>query len=791
MKNKKINIKLILLSIFMIISANELIAENSIFELEAEKIEYIKNKNIIIANGKAYAKDQYGREIYADRIVYDKSNLKIFTKSNSKFLDKKKNIITADSFLYDLKSKLITAKTRVEYLEIKGNKFLFSEFRYDEIKETGNGHNVRAFLTDKSSFEGPYLELNNKTGIVVISKKKKSIESEKILLDTNRNYYTTCENKNNSKKNIAERCPDWRIETTKTTHDKSKKMITHENAVVKIKNIPIFYSPYFSHPDPTVDRKSGFLFPSTKNFSNLGRSFKIPYFWAVNNDIDLTFNPVILPDEHNIYHSTFRKQNFNSKLSLDTSYSKGYKNLNKKKKDGSSLNRTGGSRNHLFLNFYGEYDSLIFDKNDITINVQRISQKNYLKINQINNEFINQDISNLKNEIALNSYNENEKIKIYSTIYENLSIDDPNTKYQYLFPEIQYNNYFKRNDYLINLSNSFKAKNFDGDSKQSRQINNISIDSQKKIFNKTGIVSQIKTNLNNINIYNDKVSGQKQDLNTDLYPTIALSSTLPLWKINQLSDEKISSSVFTKYTLGNMNNIGQSTQIINKNDIFSMNRLNNETSPETGASIGYGIDYEKNKKNIKNQIFLKNSFFIGQVLNDKRKINMPESSSLNNKQSDFVGSASFYLDNTKKNAGSERTKNKLNLSYDFNISKNLEKIIKNEINIDYDYGKNSFSSKFYEINRTENTHYITSEYKRSFDNNINFLIGGKKNLEENFSENNFIEINYDSDCLKFGLNINKTFYQNEDLQSSNNITLFVMLKPFGQPFSPDLSSLID
>ena len=70
-------------------------------------------------------------------------------------------------------------------------------------------------------------------------------------------------------------------------------------------------------------------------------------------------------------------------------------------------------------------------------------------------------------------------------------------------------------------------------------------------------------------------------------------------------------------------------------------------------------------------------------------------------------------------------------------------------------------------------------------------MGARKNLNENFSENNYIEVNYESDCLKIGLNLAKTFYENEDLKSSNNFTLFIMLKPFGQPFAPDLTSFIN
>ena len=53
-------------------------------------------------------------------------------------------------------------------------------------------------------------------------------------------------------------------------HDSKKKTIFYNNALIKIYNIPVFYSPRLSHPDPTVKRRSGFLVPSFQDTKNLG-----------------------------------------------------------------------------------------------------------------------------------------------------------------------------------------------------------------------------------------------------------------------------------------------------------------------------------------------------------------------------------------------------------------------------------------------------------------------------------------------------------------------------------------
>ena len=114
----------------------------------------------------------------------------------------------------------------------------------------------------------------------------------------NVNYYTTCKNLKKSSGSIQERCTDWSITSQKTLHDKNKKMLYHDHAVVRLRNIPVFYTPYFSHPDPSVKRMSGFLPPSTKNFTDLGRTIKTPYFWVIDPNRDLTFTPIFYLDEN-------------------------------------------------------------------------------------------------------------------------------------------------------------------------------------------------------------------------------------------------------------------------------------------------------------------------------------------------------------------------------------------------------------------------------------------------------------------------------------------------------------
>ena len=107
--------------------------------------------------------------------------------------------------------------------------------------------------------------------------------------------FSTCNTTNKS-------CPGWEIETEEFTHDKVNKVFNYKNSWLKLFDQEIFYFPYFSHPDPSVKRKSGFLVPYYGSSNNFGSWVNIPYFKTLGKDKDITFNPRIYADDKFIMH---------------------------------------------------------------------------------------------------------------------------------------------------------------------------------------------------------------------------------------------------------------------------------------------------------------------------------------------------------------------------------------------------------------------------------------------------------------------------------------------------------
>ncbi len=70
--------------------------------------------------------------------------------------------------------------------------------------------------------------------------------------------YTACE----PCKDDPKKPPLWQVKAARIIHDQKEHMIYFEDASLEFFGKPLAWLPYFSAPDPTVKRKTGFLMPS-------------------------------------------------------------------------------------------------------------------------------------------------------------------------------------------------------------------------------------------------------------------------------------------------------------------------------------------------------------------------------------------------------------------------------------------------------------------------------------------------------------------------------------------------
>ena len=124
--------------------------------------------------------------------------------------------------------------------------------------------------------------------------------------------YTACAPcKDNPKKP-----PLWQVKGARIIHDQTDKMLYFENAQLEFFGIPMAYLPYFSTPDPTVKRKTGFLMPSYTTVSGYGYGVETPFYWAIAPDYDATFNPRFTTKQGVLFQGEFRQRLINGSYQI-------------------------------------------------------------------------------------------------------------------------------------------------------------------------------------------------------------------------------------------------------------------------------------------------------------------------------------------------------------------------------------------------------------------------------------------------------------------------------------------
>ena len=307
--------KIFLLLFFLIFSFDKnLLSEDDVpFILNAEKIVNNHNKSIVTATGNVEIIQ--GKEVLrADYLEFDKIKNKAIVKGNVSILDEDGVVYFAD------------------YAEV------------DKGFRNGLTKNISILFPDNSKMAAS----NGRRFKGTISTLKKAL-------------YSACNCDDPNKK------PTWQIKASEVVHDSKRKKISYKNAFLEFLGFPVAYTPYYSHPDPSVKRQSGFLFPSYTSNSELGTIIRTPYYYALSPYKDLTIEPMYISGQRPLMYAQYRQRFNNGELGIEGSFT----NADRRTRVATYSNKTRG---HLFIN--GK-----FDHNDFWrygFNVKRSTDDTYL-----------------------------------------------------------------------------------------------------------------------------------------------------------------------------------------------------------------------------------------------------------------------------------------------------------------------------------------------------------------------------------------------------------------------------
>ena len=138
----------------------------------------------------------------------------------------------------------------------------------------------------------------------------------------------------------GDRAPLWQIRANTAVHDQAAREMIYYDASLDLFGVPVAYTPYFRHPDPTVKRHSGFLSPRYRDSTAFGLEVTTPYYWNIAPHRDATFSPRFISEEGIVLAGEYRERMRSGQIEIDTSIT----HTDKVEKEHDEL------RGHLFAN---------------------------------------------------------------------------------------------------------------------------------------------------------------------------------------------------------------------------------------------------------------------------------------------------------------------------------------------------------------------------------------------------------------------------------------------------------
>jgi LPS-assembly protein len=232
--------------------------------------------------------------VQAVEVDYDYNNSRVSAVGNVQMFYNG-TIVEADKVIYDQKTKRLHAEGNIRMTDADGKityaniMDLSDDYRdgfVDSLHvDTEDATRMAATRADRSS--GNYTVFEN-------------------------GVYTACA----PCKDDPKKPPLWQVKGARIIHDQTEKMLYFENAQLEFFGVPLAYLPYFSTPDPTVKRKTGFLMPVFSEATGYGYGIETPFYWAIAPDYDATINPRFTSTQGVLAQAEFRQRLLNGSYQI-------------------------------------------------------------------------------------------------------------------------------------------------------------------------------------------------------------------------------------------------------------------------------------------------------------------------------------------------------------------------------------------------------------------------------------------------------------------------------------------
>ncbi len=569
-----------------------------------------------------------------------------------------------------------------------------------------------------------------------------------------------CDSKGNAK------TPLWRVKAFRAIQNQEKLTVTYRDVIFELFGVPVFYTPYLSHADPSVKRKSGFLPPKVGTSNLRGTFAETPYYFALSPYYDLTVAPLFTTDAGTVLKANWRQRLRDGQYNLSGSIT------NTKVRDNNNVKLNKREvRGHIFGN--GRYQ--FNDTWKIGYDLQVVNDDTYLRRYNISNEV------DLETKVFARGIDDRNYIDISSYYFQGLLASDDSGLTPYILPLVEAHYVIQPWQYgRINIdANAMVLQRTQGT--DSRRFS-ITADWERSVTTRLGQVitpfASIRADLYNTSDFFPEIlsststtaTSDGNDTSFRSLPTIGVNWRWPFirqgnkvrWLIEPMVQAVASSRGGNPDEIPNEDS--QSFELDTSN-LFIANKFPGLDQLESGNRLNVGVKFGAFFDDTKSVTFL-----FGQSLRTKPETEFTASTGLDGKKSDYVGTVDLKLGK------------KLSVIHQFRLDEDSLTPKRNEVSAVSSYGRYTVRAQYISSKGLNKNVGVVSRKELNINGSVRISkrwrvgLGARQDLIAKATRRALASLTYEDECTIFSISFLKRKISDRDIRPDSSILFQFTLK---------------
>lgn len=689
-------------------------------------------------------------DVQADELSYDEGK-KTITASGNVVLSQLGRVLKAEKVTYDIKQDKAQASGNVVLIDPSGSTHYARDVLLTKQFKNGTVQQLKTLLNDGSSFTA-----------------EQGVRTDGNLTVMRRATYTACKRCEGTAND--KRSPAWQLKSSKVSHDQDARTVQHKDARFELYGVPVFYLPYFSHPDGTLDQKSGFLGPTLRFKGSQGFMVENAYYQPLSSSHDLTIGVRAFTKENPLLMGQWRKRWNDALLEVNASGTYSTPPSDTPSEEGN------GFRGHLDVDFLWSLNKNWRTGADINVASDDPFMDEY--------DFSDEDV--LVSDLYLERFSRRHYGSVHFLTFQDTRELEDDIDQPEVIPEIQARfkgapgavpylkgNWFANTSYLgLRRSGA-----------EEQDVDRMSLETgwERRFVSDYGFLTHARISVNNdyYAVRDSEAEGQDNPDEFRSFPQAHLVSSYPMVK-NRASYQATFEPVLSVTVAPNM---GDQQEIPNEDsldvqldadNIFEPSRFPGIDRVEDNSRVTYGMRAGAN-------IYGRGEMYgvIAQSYSLEDDPLFPEGSGLSARSSDVVGALHGQVD-------------AYSLDYSFQLASSNLSPNRHEVNFGADFGRYGLSSRYLFSRKLEDS--VLDADREQLGVNAFFSPTKawtlKAGIVRDFGEieglrKSYIGLNHYHDCYSWQLRLERDLVDDVSKESDTSITFRIGFKNLGEFSLPE------